>query len=250
VSDLTFEVVGVAPERYAAVPTISFRVRVTETSGDPIHAVALRTQIMIEPQRRRYVAAEEERLLAQFGETHRWGDTLKPFLWTNVSTMITSFTESVEVDIQVPCTYDWELGSTKFLHAVETGDVPLNLLFGGTIFSKGESGFTVEPVPWNKEARFGMPASMWRAVMDIYFPGTAWLRVPRDTLDKLERFRTIRGLPSWERTFDVLVGESAEPNGLREESVAVEGGLTDSGITEGTLVETAPAQAPTNGAAS
>ena len=27
----------------------------------------------------------------------------------------------------------------------------------------------------------------------------------RDTLDKLERFRTIRGLTSWERTFDVLL---------------------------------------------
>jgi len=232
VSDLTFEVVGVAPERYAATPTITFRVRVTETTGDPVHAVALRTQIMIEPQRRRYVQAEEERLLAQFGETHRWGDTLKPFLWTNVSTMISSFTDSVEVDIQVPCTYDWE-----------TGEVPLNLLFGGTIFSKGESGFTVEPVPWNKEARFGMPAVMWRAVMDIYFPGTAWLRVPRETLDKLERFRTIRGLPSWERTFDVLVGESDPPNGLKgpEDSA-------DAAPAALTPAELAPA--PANGASS
>jgi Family of unknown function (DUF6084) len=233
-SDLTFEVVGVAPERFAAVPTISFRVRLTETTGDPIHAVALRTQIMIEPQRRRYVPEEEERLLAQFGERERWGQTLKPFMWTQVATMIPSFDGTTEVDVLVPCTYDWELGSTKFLHAVETGDVPLNLLFSGTVFSKGESGFTVEPVPWNRESRFGMPASIWRAVMDIYFPGTGWIRVPRDTIDKLERFRTLRGLPSWERTFDVLVEEAREPNGLKR------------GTPEGEVAEVAAA--PTNGA--
>ena len=215
-SDLTFEVVGVAPERYCAAPTITFKVRITEMSGDSIYAVALRTQIMIEPQRRRYEPEEEQRLLAQFGERERWGQTLKPFFWATVGTMVTQFTESVEIDIQVPLTYDWELASTKFLHAIETGEVPVNLLFNGTIISKGESGFSIEPVPWNKEARFGVPAGIWRAVMDIYFPGQAWIRFERGTMDKLERFRTIRGLTSWERTFDVLLGESALPNGLMD----------------------------------
>lgn len=238
-SDLAFEVVGVSPERYAAVPTITFRVRITEQSGESIHAVALRTQIMIEPQRRRYVTEEEDRLLAQFGERERWGQTLKPFLWTTVGTLVTAFTESTEVDVQVPCTYDFELGSTKFLHAVETAEVPLNLLFGGTIFSKGESGFTVEPVPWNKEARFGMPAGIWRAVMDIYFPGTGWMRVQRETLDKLERFRTIRGLATWERTFDALLEESDAPNGLvAAEALAAGAGASTGG--EGDGVELPP----------
>ena len=243
-SDLDFEVVGVSPERYAAVPTITFRVRITESSGETIHAVALRTQIMIEPQRRRYVPEEEERLLAQFGERERWGQTLKPFLWTTVGTMVTAFTESTEVDVQVPCTYDFELGSTKFLHAVETAEVPLNLLFGGTIFSKGESGFTVEPVPWNKESRFGMPAAIWRAVMDLYFPGTGWIRLQREMLDKLERFRTIRGLPSWERTFDTLLEEADLPNGL----VTAESRTAAAGGGGGGEADAGLAPAPTNGA--
>ncbi len=219
-SDLEFEVVGVGPERYCAAPTVTFKVRITENSGDNIYAVALRTQIMIEPQRRRYTPEEEQRLLAQFGERDRWGQTLKPFYWATVGSMVTAFTESVEIDIQVPLTYDWELASTKFLHAVETGDVPVNLLFNGTIISKGESGFSIEPVPWNKESRFGVPAGLWRAVMDIYFPGTGWIRTDRSTIDKLERFRSIRGLTSWERTFDVLVEEADEPNGLLEPASA------------------------------
>lgn len=207
-SDLTFEVVGVAPDRYAAVPTIAFKLRLTENSGDAVHALALRTQIMIEPQRRRYTKEEEDRLLALFGETTRWGQTLKPFLWTNLSTMVPGFEEVTEVDLLVPCTYDFELASAKYLHAVESGEVPLNFLFSGTIISKGDTGFTVEPVPWNKESRFGLPGSVWRAVMDLFFPGTGWLRVRRETIDALERFRTVRGLPTWDQAFEVLLKES------------------------------------------
>lgn len=236
-SDVDFEVVGVAPERYCAAPTITFRIRITENSGDSIYALALRTQIMIEPQRRRYTTEEENRLLAQFGERERWGQTLKPFFWTTVGTLVTAFTERTEIDLQVPITYDWEFASTKFLHAVETGEVPVNLLFNGTIVSKGESGFTIEPVPWNKESRYGVPAGLWRAVMDIYFPGQAWIRAERATIDKLERFRTVRGYTSWERTFDALVDEADEPNGLVPDEPAE--------VTSG---EQAPA-APTNGKA-
>jgi hypothetical protein len=246
-SELTFEVVGVTPERYCAAPTITFRVRIYETSGDSVYALALRTQIMIEPQRRRYTPEEEQRLTAQFGERERWGQTLKPFFWATVGTMVTAFDESIEIDIQVPLTYDWELASTKFLHGVETGEVPVNLLFNGTVVSKGDSGFVIEPVPWNKEARFGVPAGIWRATMDIYFPGTAWLRTARDTMDKLERFRTIRGLTSWERTFDVLIDEAREPNGLVPDAPPELAGADAAAAAPG---DGGSAPAPTNGASS
>ena len=53
-------------------------------TGAPVHAVALRCQIRIEPQRRRYDADEEARLVELFGETPQWGDSLRPFLWTHV----------------------------------------------------------------------------------------------------------------------------------------------------------------------
>ena len=41
-------------EPHAAVPTLALRLRLTEADAQPVHAVALRCQIMIEPQRRRY----------------------------------------------------------------------------------------------------------------------------------------------------------------------------------------------------
>ena len=62
-----------------------------------MHSVALHCQIRIEPQQRRYTSTEEERLLELFGETPRWGDTLKPFLWTHVSIMLPGFTDRTEI---------------------------------------------------------------------------------------------------------------------------------------------------------
>ena len=45
--------------------------------------------------------AEEDRLVELFGETPRWGDTLRPFLWTHVGITVTGFTGSTEVDLPV-----------------------------------------------------------------------------------------------------------------------------------------------------
>ncbi len=200
-SDIDFEVLGVKPDPYAAAPTLLFGLKLTELTGQVVHSVSLRCQIRIEPQMSRYEPAEEERLLALFGETPRWGDTLKPFLWTHASTMVAGFSGTTEVDLPVPCTYDFEVSAAKYLHALGDGDVPLVLLFNGTVFSA--SG--VEPVPWHKEAHCKMPAVVWRQLMDLYFPNSGWIRLRRDTLDELERFKADRALPTWEQAMEVLL---------------------------------------------
>ncbi len=204
-SDLSFAVVGVEPDRYAASPTLLFKLRVAETTGASIHALALRCQIRIEPQRRRYGPAEEERLLAMFGETPQWGDSLRPFLWTHATAMVAGFEGSTEVDLIVPCTYDFEVAATKFLHSLDDGEIPLVLLFNGTSFSQGQAGLSVDPVPWHKEASFRLPVGVWRAMMDLYFPGSGWLRLRRDNLDALERFKTGEGLPTWDQVVEALL---------------------------------------------
>ena len=62
-SQLNFEVIGSRPEPYHASPTLSLQLRITETTGARLHAIALRCQVQIEPRRRRYSRDEEERLL-------------------------------------------------------------------------------------------------------------------------------------------------------------------------------------------
>jgi hypothetical protein len=210
VTSLSFAVVGARAEPYAAVPTLVLRLRVTEADGQPIHAAALRCQLMIEPQRRRYEAAEEDRLLEMFGETPRWGDTLRPFLWTQLSAMVTGFTGATEIDLPVPCTYDFDVAAAKYLHALAQGVIPVLLLFSGTVFSKGATGFSAEPVAWHEEASYRLPVSVWRDVMDLYFPDAGWLRVRRATIDALQRFKAARALPSWDDVVEQLLKEAGE----------------------------------------
>jgi len=207
---LAFEVVDARPEPHAAVPTIMMRVRVSETDGGTVHALALRCQIRIEPQRRRYQAEEEDRLYELFGETPHWGDSLRPFLWTHVSTTIAGFTGTSEFDLPVECTYDFEVAAAKYFHALTQGEIPLLLLFSGTVFTRGELGFAAEPVSWNLEASYRMPASVWRGVMDLYFPNSGWIRVGRSTLDALQRFKSSRALPTWDQAFELLLKHAGE----------------------------------------
>ena len=208
-SQLTFTILGAQAEPYAAVPTLSFRLRVGEGGGMPVHAVALRCMIQIEPRRRPYSAAEEARLLELFDEPRRWGETLKPLLWTQTSLMVPGFAEVAEVALPVACTYDFEVTAAKYFQALDDGEIPLRFLFSGTVFAKQGPGFSVQPVPWEKEAAFRLPVRVWREVMDSFFPGTAWIRLRRETFDALHRFKGSRALPTWDDAVEALLAAAA-----------------------------------------
>jgi hypothetical protein len=212
-NSLAFHVRSARAEAHAAVPTITLQVGVTDTLGRTVHALILRGQIRIEPQRRRYRADEQDRLFDLFGETARWGESLRPFLWTQVATTVSGFTGSTEFDLPVECTYDFEVAAAKYLHALAGGDIPLILLFSGTVFTRGERGFAAEPVPWDSEASFRLPVSVWRHVMDLYFPNSGWLRLRRDTLDRLQRFKSAQAVPTWEQALDLLLTRAEEDGG-------------------------------------
>jgi hypothetical protein len=209
-TSLAFEVVGARSEPHAAAPTIMLRLQIEEADGGRVHALALRCQIRIEPQRRRYSLEEELKLYELFGETPRWGDSLRPFLWTHVSTTIAGFTGATEIDLPVECTYDFEVAGAKYLHALGDGEIPLLLLFSGTVFTRGASGFSAEPVAWDQEASFRLPVAVWRQTMDRYFPKSGWLRVSRETLDRLQGFKARRAVPTWDQAFELLLKEAGE----------------------------------------
>ena len=200
-SDLAITCVDVRADRYAAVPTLVFRLRITESTGVRVHAIALRCQIRIEPVRRRYDDGEAERLLELFGETPQWGESLKPMQFASVGVVVPSFTGETEVDVPVPCTYDFEVGAAKYLHALSGGEVPMLLLFSGTAFRRTDDGrFEVEQVPWSLESRYRVPVAVWRELMDRFFPAGGWIRVHRDTLDALQRFKARNALPTSRNT--------------------------------------------------
>jgi Family of unknown function (DUF6084) len=208
VIELAFEVLDVQPQQHAASPHLLFRLRVTEGSGAVVHAIALRTQLRIEPQRRPYNAAEQEGLADLFGTSDRYSTTLKPFLWTHATAMVQGFEGSREFDLPVACTYDFDVSATKYFHALLGGDVPLVLLFSGTVFTRGDTGFAVEQLSWSLEAQCRLPVASWHQLMDLYFPGGGWIRLDRETIVALARHRSSRGLTSWEQTIaDLLPAE-------------------------------------------
>ncbi len=203
--DLSFAVLAGTAEPHAAVPTLRLRLRITETDGAGVHTIALRCQVRIEAQRRRYSAAEADRLLELFGEPGRWGDTLKPLHFANLMVTVPGFDGSVEVDLAVPCTYDFEVAATKYFHALDDGEIPLLLLFSGTVFAKAGSGFAVTQVPWHKEAAYRLPVRVWREVMDLYFPDSGWIRLRRETLDALQRYKATQAMTSWDEALAALL---------------------------------------------
>ncbi|MCU1503121.1 MAG: hypothetical protein JWM12_2475 [Ilumatobacteraceae bacterium] len=207
-SDLQIEVLGTRAEPYAAVPTLMLRLELREPSGDPVHAIALRAQIRIEPQRRRYSPAERSRLLELFGEQPQWGETVRPFLWTHASAMLPGFTGRAEVDLPITCTYDFEVAASKYLHALGDGEIPLTLLFSGTVLAQRNGALAVQPVAWHVEAHHRMPVAVWRDVMDQYFPNSGWIRLRRETIDALTRYKAERAIPSWDDAFEMLLKEA------------------------------------------
>jgi hypothetical protein len=210
VTELAFDCVGARADRYAVVPSMMLTLRISETSGQRVEAIALRCQIRIEPARRRYSAAEAERLGDLFGETQRWAETLKPVQFTTVSIMVPAFSGSTDIDLPIPLTYDMEIGSTRYFAGLEDGEVPLLLLFSGTVFGTRDGRLSVQQVPWSKEANYRLPVAVWREAIDAHFPNSAWIKISNSTFDELLRFKTRAALPTWEATVLALLAAATQ----------------------------------------
>ena len=207
---LIFDCTGASAAPYAATPMLVFGLTITEGLGERVDAIALRCQIRIEPYRRTYSAAEAQRLHDLFGDTERWAETVKPVQLATVSVMVRGFTTKTEMNLEVPCTYDLEVASGRYLQGLDDGTVPLLLMFSGTVFTTTDGRLHVEPIPWTSEATYRMPVTVWQDVVNQHFPGSAWLRCSRETLDALSVFKAARALPTWDATLTALLA-NAQP---------------------------------------
>jgi hypothetical protein len=208
--DLNFAVVGAEVPTYAATPTLNFKLRVTNANEqERIHSVTLRSQIQIAATRRKYNADEQARLLDVFGEPQRWGETLRSQLWTHISVVVPPFTGSTVVDLPIPCTYDFEVLSTKYFNALEDGDIPLSFLFSGTIFYEGGQ-LQVGQISWSKEATFRLPVKLWQEMIAHYYPNSTWIRLQKHAFDQLYQYKLRKGLPTWEDVIAHLLQDSSE----------------------------------------
>ncbi len=202
--ELSFSVEEAAPVPYGAAPTLAFKLRISNSvAGETIHSIALRCQIQIEATRRRYTPEEQRKMLDLFGEPERWSQTLRSLLWTHASAVVPGFEGSTVADLLVPCTFDFNVAATKYFEGLGDGDIPLRLMFSGTVFYAGEDGvLQVSPISWEQETTFKLSQKVWRAMMDSYYPNTAWLSLRRDVFDRLYQYKTQHGIPTWEQALE------------------------------------------------
>lgn len=201
----------VVADRYAAAPTVVLRLRVRELTGVAVHAIALRCQVRIEPLRRTYGDAEAARVVDLFGDRSRWGSTMHALQLDFVDRVVPGLPGptggETTVELPLPLSYDVEVAAHKYLTALGEGEIPLLLLFSGQILGAGPAGVTVQPIGWHTETRARLPVAVWREAMDACFPGQAWLRVSRETYDRLAERRSELGLPGWDALFSTLLEE-------------------------------------------
>ena len=144
-------------------------------------------------------------------------ETLKPFQWMQCHTTVQGFTGGTEVDLALPCTYDFDVTGRATCtparrHGAPDPDVQRHGLH------QGEHGFGVAQVPWDSEA-----ATSCRSRCG----GTCWLRSSRHragsgwttTSSKSSAdYRARHGLVSWEETVTRLLAEVDIPEGSHRDA--------------------------------
>ena len=136
--DLNFKLEEAAVVPFAIAPTLALKLRISNADpAEAIHTVALRCQIQIDVTRRRYTAEEQASMRDLFGEPERWSQTLRSLLWTHVSVVVPGFTGSTVAELPIHCTFDFNVAVTKYVEGLTGGEIPLNLLFSGTVFYAG-----------------------------------------------------------------------------------------------------------------
>jgi hypothetical protein len=208
VPQLDFAVLGANRLERAAQPTLAFALRI-DAGGAAVRSVLLDAQIQIAARRRAYDGAVHERLFELFGPVRDWGTTLRTLLWTRLTAVVPPFSGSTEIALHVPCSYDLEVLASKYLDALDGGDVPLEFLFSGTVFQAGPGGLLqAARISWEQDAEYRLPVSVWRETMEHHFRDTAWLRLRKDRFDRLAAFKASRALPTWEDAVDALLDEA------------------------------------------
>ncbi len=140
----------------------------------------------------------------------RWASTTTNFRWAQADALVPAFEGSTEFELVVPCTYDLELAAAKYFNGLADGVAPLRFHFNGTVFYEADDGrMQIVQVPWDRSPRFEMPVEVWREAIDAVYPYRAWVPVDTATLERLQRRKAERGLP----TFDAVARRAARRGG-------------------------------------
>jgi hypothetical protein len=211
--ELTFQITGVEPTTRGLAPLLGFNLKVANKPADQlIHAVLLSAQIQFQCPQRNYSAEEKEKLVELFGPPEMWGQSLRNRVWAQSHATICAFRGEAEAVLDVPCTFDLNITATKYIYALDEGDLPLLFLFSGSVFYESEGHLKVEPISWDKECLYQMRVGVWKDLMQHHYPNTSWLYLQRDVFDRLYAFKRQGAFLNWEQTIESLLDEAESRN--------------------------------------
>lgn len=205
--ELIFAVSGaeVVPDALTPLIELDLDIRNNEHK-EAVQSILLRCQIQIEAPRRSYAPGEQTKLRDLFGEPERWDQTLKPLPWANVSAIVPAFTSETTISLLIPCTIDLSEAASKYFFGVESGTVPLTLMFSGTVFFQSAAGHLQAcPIPWSTEARFAFPVALWKDSIDLHYPNSAWMSLRRDVYERLYEFKVREGLATLDEAIERML---------------------------------------------
>ena len=136
----------------------------------------------------------------------------------NTSVAVPRFTGELLVDVELPCTFDFNVAATKYFHALDAGDIPVAVMFSGTLFYEAADGaLQISQVPWDREASYRLPVSVWKEMMEMHHPKSAWLCLRRDAFEQLYNYTFRHGLPTWEQAIAKALASADASTEIPEE---------------------------------
>ena len=184
------------------MPTLRFALAIEAA----VRSVLLDVQLQIAARRRGYDAAAHDRLFELFGPVADWGTTLRTLLWTRTTLVVPGVLGAHRwCALDVPCRYDLEVAASRYLDALSDGEVPLEFLFSGSVFYSGEDGaLQTTRLSWESEAEYALPVAVWKETMERYFRGTAWVRLSKESFDRLSAYKSRNALATWDDALEAL----------------------------------------------
>lgn len=183
--NLTITVVDVKPVPDSLVPTMGFRLAVTNSSGENATSCSLYGDVFME-------VTEEEKP--------------KGLYWGTIHVIVPSpinVGQSVECTGRLPCPYDVDLSVSKYLSVV--GDeIPLKVEFYGS-YTFPSSPF-IGLIPKTPKD-YALPSTRWKRMLHDYYKDILWIAVRKDTFEGLKKILEERELHTHDEAIRSLLKE-------------------------------------------
>ncbi len=187
-----FRAVAATAMPFSASPRIELTIEAA--SAETVRSLLLKCVVRIEAGRRLHDERERSRLEEVFGRADVWARSPKSLVWTNTTAVVGGFDRVTTFPLELPCSFDFSAAAARYLHGLESGEVPVVVFFSGTAFVEGPSGLTAVQIPRDREAAFGVPVALFRKAMDEHFAGAALVSVRGDVFERLNDYRRTQGL--------------------------------------------------------